>query len=327
MNQDPFQMDSLGASKEHVLVVDDDFGTLECLEETARVMGLAVSAASTGEDALRIFERDQPDLVVTDVRMPGMDGLTLTQRIKTLQPDCPVIIVTGHGDEETAVAALKAGASDYLRKPFQLLELKSTIVRSVSLVRSRRVEMSAALSVERVESYYELKNEPELVSGLLTCLLRPVDPWLSETQRLHLRVACQELLMNAIEHGNLEISAEEKLQAVLADSYERLLEARRADPRLNRRRVRVWIKHDVKERRFVCRICDEGHGFDWRRFVSASPSQMLERMGSGRGIFLIQTLLSECRYHGNGNEVTVTIHYDDQSQAAGLHAPSSGVSV
>ena len=294
---------------ELVLVVDEDPTTLECLAETVRVMGLSLCVAEDGEKALSLFEQKRPDVVVTDVRMPRMDGLALTNRIKARRPDTPVIVVTGYGDEETAVAALRAGASDYLHKPFHLTELKHTINRSLSLLRSRMAEDLAVLGVERLDWYLEIKNEPEIISGLLTVILRPVSARLTESDRLHLQVAVQELLLNAIEHGNLGISAEEKNDAIMNDCFDHLIEKRQVDHRFRRRRVKMWIMHDPENWVFQCRICDEGEGFDWQGLMNASLLNLPALAGSGRGIFLVKTLMSEVQYNGQGNEVTLTFRY------------------
>ncbi len=294
---------------ELVLVVDDDPTTLECLGETVRVMGLSLCVAEDGERALSLFEQKRPDVVVTDVRMPRMDGLALTNHIKARRPDTPVIVVTGYGDEGTAVAALRAGASDYLHKPFHLTELKHTINRTLSLIRSRMAENLAVLGVERLDWYLEIKNEPEIISGLLTVILRPVAARLAESNRLHLQVAVQELLLNAIEHGNLGISAEEKTNAVMNDCFDHLVEERQANHRFSRRRVKMWIMHDPENGVFQCRICDEGEGFDWRGLMDASLINVPALAGSGRGIFLVKTLMSDVEYHGQGNEVTLTFRY------------------
>ena len=123
---------------ERVLIVDDDELALEAMAESIGVLGLQVSTADNGETAWEMFEREDHDLVVTDVRMPQHDGLSLTAQVKAYRPSCPVILVTGYGGEKTAIAALRAGASDFLVKPFQLSELHASVERACSLVRAQR---------------------------------------------------------------------------------------------------------------------------------------------------------------------------------------------
>ena len=203
---------------ERVLVVDDDAETLEAMTETIRTLGLTVYEAENGEVAWKTFEQETPDLVVTDVCMPNGDGLTLTSRVKVHQPSCPVIVVTGFGGEEAAIAALKAGASDFLVKPFQFNELRVAVDRACALIRARLAEEAIHPAVDQMESTMMISNVPEQVGGVINALLRTVDGCVSESARLHIRVALRELVLNAIEHGNLNISFEEKAEALCARS-------------------------------------------------------------------------------------------------------------
>lgn len=300
----------LPQNSETVLVVDDDPVTLECLGETVKLLGLNVLVASDGAEALKLFDHHQPDLVVTDIRMPNMDGLALTQQLKFRRPDCPVIIVTGYGDESTAVAALKAGACDYLHKPFQISELKNTLDRALSLIRAGGLEAQSLRSLGKLTWSFELENDLENLGGILTVMLRPVDVWLPESAQLHVRMGLQELLINAIEHGNLGISAVEKQEALMNDTYDALLDSRRHLPINAARRVTVWMENDPHHRTFACRICDEGEGFDWEPLLSGNGDTIPALAGSGRGIFLVKTLIPHIKYFGRGNEVRLEIQYE-----------------
>jgi DNA-binding NtrC family response regulator len=102
----------------HILVVDDDVMIGEQLERLFSHSGYKVTLANRAEQALEFLEREDIDLVVTDIRLPGIDGVELTKRIAERWTDVPVIVVTGYGDIETAVEVLKLGASDFIVKPF-----------------------------------------------------------------------------------------------------------------------------------------------------------------------------------------------------------------
>jgi len=303
---------------ETVLVVDDDPVTLECLGETVKLIGLDVLMASNGKEALELFDQHHPNLVVKDVRMPNMDGLSLTHQLKVRRLDCPVIIVTGYGDESTAVAALKAGACDYLHKPFQISELKNTLERVLSLIRAGAMESQALRSLGKLTWSFELKNDLDHLGGILTLMLRPVDVWLPESEQLHVRMGLQELLINAVEHGNLGISAAEKQEALMNDTYDALLDARRQMPINAARRVTVWMENDPSHHLFQCRICDEGEGFDWEPHLSGNEETLPTLAGSGRGIFLVKTLIPHIQYFGRGNEVRLSIHYGKESEEVGV---------
>ncbi len=113
-----------------VLVVDDDRSMGELLEEGLRRRGLEIEARSSAEDALARLSQATFDVVVTDLRMKGMDGLALCTRIVARDPDLPVIVLTAFGSIETAVAAMRAGAYDFATKPVQLDTLALAIGRA-----------------------------------------------------------------------------------------------------------------------------------------------------------------------------------------------------
>jgi len=110
----------------HILVVDDDLSICEQLEKLYRREGYRVTAVDHAERALRLLENEDIDLVITDIRLPGLTGVQLTQSILERWSDVPVIVMTAYGEIETAVDVLKSGASDYLVKPFGAAALQES---------------------------------------------------------------------------------------------------------------------------------------------------------------------------------------------------------
>ncbi len=107
-----------------VLVIDDDPGIREYLKALGERQGYQVSAAADGEEALASLSDSRPDIVTLDAVLPGMDGLETLRQMKKLIPDIPVIMLSGHGQARTIVEAMRLGASDFLRKPFEVEELE-----------------------------------------------------------------------------------------------------------------------------------------------------------------------------------------------------------
>lgn len=112
-----------------VLIVEDDHDLLEALCTTLRLAGYTALAADSGDVALAILKKQLVGLVVSDVQMKHMDGFALLREIKTLNPALPVLLMTAYGDIERAVAAMRAGACDYLLKPFEPTNLVSYVAR------------------------------------------------------------------------------------------------------------------------------------------------------------------------------------------------------
>ena len=106
-----------------ILVVDDEPPQLELIGGFLKKQGFEVTLAESGEKALQRFRRESFDLVLTDQRMPNLSGLDLLKAVRAVNPETPVIVVTAYGSIETAVSAIKAGATDYLTKPLNLDEL------------------------------------------------------------------------------------------------------------------------------------------------------------------------------------------------------------
>jgi two-component system response regulator AtoC len=115
-----------------ILVVDDEARMRRILEIMLRKVGHEVLSAGNGVEALTLFKRETTDLVITDLRMPEMDGLELLRRIRELDPDLPVIVITAHGTIDTAVTAMKNGASDYIQRPFDIDVLELAVARALN---------------------------------------------------------------------------------------------------------------------------------------------------------------------------------------------------
>ena len=112
------------AERFRVLVIDDDPGIREYLKALGERQGYQVSAAADGEQAIAGLNASRPDIVTLDAVLPGMDGLETLRQLKKLIPDVPVIMLSGHGQARTIVEAMRLGASDFLRKPFEVEELE-----------------------------------------------------------------------------------------------------------------------------------------------------------------------------------------------------------
>lgn len=137
--------------KPKVLVVDDDAGLRYTLAEILTGASLDVTQAKDGVEALALIRRQPFDLVLSDLRMPRMDGLALLAELKKLEAMPRVIVITAHGSERTAVEAMKAGAWDYFRKPFEVDDLLAVVGRAVEAVRLKRdnARLTSALALSR----------------------------------------------------------------------------------------------------------------------------------------------------------------------------------
>jgi two-component system NtrC family response regulator len=155
--------------KGRVAVIDDEMDAAAALETLLREDGYEVARAHEGRAGLALLETFDPDVVLTDLRMPGMDGLDLLTRIKQSRPDTLVILMTAYGTVKTAVKAMKLGAEDYLPKPIDVEELE--VILQKTLEKKRLLEETRHLR-ERLEEKYHLANlvgeSPEMLTVFKT---------------------------------------------------------------------------------------------------------------------------------------------------------------
>jgi DNA-binding NtrC family response regulator len=138
-----------------ILIVEDEPKMLRLLELTFADEGFATRAATDAESGLKLVAQEQIDLVVTDLKLPGMNGLEFLQAVKRASASVPVVVMTAFGTVETAVEAMKAGASDYVLKPFSLEEMKLIVHKELDVNRLREENRSLR---EALGHRYEFKN-------------------------------------------------------------------------------------------------------------------------------------------------------------------------
>jgi signal transduction histidine kinase len=166
-----------------ILIVDDEEGLQTSLVTAFAVEGYHAAGAGSGSEALRIIRQETFDVALVDLRMPGMDGIALMKRMREVTPATVVILMTAGTTVESAVQALKGGASDYILKPFRLSEIFSAVERSLELKRLRQEnvhlnELNRRLQeIDQIKSNllaaitHEFRTPLTLMSGYLDLLL------------------------------------------------------------------------------------------------------------------------------------------------------------
>jgi DNA-binding NtrC family response regulator len=171
-------------SQTYVLLVDDDLALLQALPEALRLRmgGVKVDTADSAAAALDLIAARDYDAIVTDIKMPGIDGLELLAEIRTQRPDTPTVMITGHGEHDLVVQALRGGAYDFIQKPIDRDHLVASLSRAIQMRElSRRVkEQQAALErhlndLEAIveERTRELRETNEVIESPLRLLMGP----------------------------------------------------------------------------------------------------------------------------------------------------------
>ena len=115
-----------------IMIIEDDEAMRSLLEDFFEEEGFETDSASNGADALRILSKDPLDLIVTDIRMPGLTGLDILPRLRRLKPETPIIVMTAFGSEDVRRRSLERGATTYLEKPIHLSQLRTLIHEMIS---------------------------------------------------------------------------------------------------------------------------------------------------------------------------------------------------
>ena len=153
-----------------VFIVDDDLSVREALEDLIRSVGLRVESFASAEGFLGRRRGDESGCVVLDVRLPNLNGLDLQKRMAKLNLDLPIIFITGHGDVPTSVQAMKAGALDFLTKPFVDQDLLDAVGHAIQRHRAARQHRDELRDLhERYESL--TPREREVMSWVVAGLL------------------------------------------------------------------------------------------------------------------------------------------------------------
>jgi len=293
-----------------VLVVDDSALDLRLASRMLEEIGLVVSTATDGREALLQLNARRPDLILTDIQMPHLNGLELVREIAKRRDAVPVVIMTAFGSEETAVEALKAGAASYVPKQNLARDLVSTVRNVLALAASRRDTPTLMDSLTRLEAEYVLDNRLEGLDDLIAYIksqLRHLRLF-GEGDILRVGTALYEAMVNAIEHGNLEIDS--SLRETDGIPYARLVEERNLQPVFRARHVRLTTTLTRTEARFVVR--DQGRGFDPRQLPDPTAPENVDKT-NGRGLFLIRTFMDEVYFNDIGNEITMIKNRVDRS--------------
>jgi CheY-like chemotaxis protein len=286
-----------------VLVVDDSAidrrlagGLLE------KQLDCTVSYAADGKDALHQLAQQLPDLVLSDLQMPEMNGLELVAAVKNDYPFVPIILMTAQGSEEIAAQALRQGAASYVPKRKLAEDLVPTVQHILRGALEDRNHSQLMHYLETSEALFVLANDLALIKSLVNHLQQMLRclPLADETERLRVGIALEEALTNAYYHGNLEVGA--ALGRADRQAYDQFAERRRWEAPYRDRRIRVTARISRAEAIFVVR--DQGPGFNVARLSAADGLPDAER-AAGRGLILMRTIMDQVTYNDAGNEVTL----------------------
>jgi CheY-like chemotaxis protein/anti-sigma regulatory factor (Ser/Thr protein kinase) len=261
-----------------------------------------IAFAEHGGKALEMIAASPPDLIVTDLMMPEVDGLQLVAAVKKTYPLVPVILITSKGNEEIAVKALKLGAASYSPKSALAQDLVETVQSVLAVSSEKRTSARLMRCMTGAQCSFVIRNDANLIPVLVGYLQEDAERMgiCDEGERVRVGVALDEALVNALYHGNLEVRSE--LRDTDGKAYAALVRQRASQPPYCVRQIYVTVTMTATEATITIR--DEGPGFDPSRLPDPTDPANLEQLG-GRGVLLMRTFMDEVTYNESGNQVTM----------------------
>lgn len=288
-----------------ILLVDDEPLVREELGALLVDEGYAVTTAGDADEGLALFRSAQPDMVITDVRMPRGDGLSLAVAMRELSPATPITVITGHGSEQSVIVALRAGVIDFIKKPVRIEDLTAALLRMEAareLARRERVRLPPTARLIEHSWVFELASELDAIPAFVDVVLSTCAADLPQPQLVELSLALREVVLNAVEHGNLGLTFAEKARALEQGTLPQVLAERAERAPYAQRRVRLTARRLVDALEIEVR--DEGEGFDWQSLPDpTAPDHLLA--AHGRGVLLAQLSVDRLSFNAAGNRVTL----------------------
>lgn len=298
-------MENTTSAKPAILVVDD--------EEIIRSLLLTLferdgryeaDAAVDGADALVALERRVYSLIITDLQMPNLGGLGLLKKLRENYPHVPVIVFTGYGDMQDAIEALRLGAVNFLRKPFELREILPSVVRAIEVMARSERRRLVYDYIDSINLSLTIPPRLDETDPVIQHLLDPLVPLriIPEAEIKNVFLALDEVLNNAIFYGALQIDPTLREKPEGHTLFEQVLMEREGDPLFSSRRVHLQAEYSPEK--VVFTIKDPGEGFDYKNLPDPTDPENLLRE-HGRGLLLVRCFMDGLQFNEAGNEVTL----------------------
>ena len=285
-----------------ILVADDD---ADARERIAAILEkesvLSVVFATDGTEAIAEFDKAKPDLLLTDLRMPNMDGLDLVRAVRDRCESTPIVMLTSHGDQQLAAQALSAGAASYVPKSEAEDELLNTVQHVLNLSTRRSLQPFPA-ELKQSRMVYVIHNDSQMITSLVGHLQENILQvgLCDESEQIRFGVALEEALINAMIHGNLEIDSSIKENDPA--QFDTMVQQRCNELPYKERKIEVEVELSAEQ--IVVTIGDHGQGFDPSTLPDPTEPENLEKV-SGRGVLLMRSFMDEVQFNDAGNRVTM----------------------
>lgn len=285
-----------------ILVVDDEEAIRYTLQKKLSRLGFSVVTVEKAEDVLYLLKNGEKfDLVISDVKLRKMDGIELLRRINGLDEPVPVLIISAYGNIEDVIKSLRYGASDFIRKPFDINDVAASVRSILKRKNEKRLTDGFARYLKFSKCVFCIPVDTGIINPITYLLTKDLVPAAicNATTSENIALALQEAINNAMIHGSLEVKSDIREELGLK-GYNEEIEKRRTDERYRDRTVTVT--HELTRDYVEYIIEDEGPGFDYTTLPDPrDPDNFFKN--SGRGMLIIKVHLDEVAWNEKGNVI------------------------
>ena len=284
-----------------ILIVDAEEASRLTLSKKLSRAGYYVITSEKAEDALYILKssEEKVDLIISDVKLRKTDGIELLKRVKAMDEPLPMLLITGKGNVEDAITALRLGVDDFIRKPVDANDVVSSVRSILRRKQSEKIAESFGRFIQYEKIVYVIPNEVSLINTISYQLTRNLVPlgFCNMTTSENISLALKEAIMNSVCHGNLEISSSIREHSGIRGFNEEI-EKRKDEPQYKDRKVQITYEQTDEYIEYA--IQDDGPGFDHRSLPNPrDPENFLKN--SGRGLLIIAVHLDDVHWNDKGN--------------------------
>lgn len=286
-----------------ILVVDDDEVIRTTIQKKLSKDGYNVITFEASEDILYYLKNsgNKADLIITDIKLGQMDGIELLRRINSMDEPIPVLIISGHDDVEDAIKALRYGASDYIRKPFDINDITSSIKTILKKKFEKKLSKSFAKFKLSEKSVLEIPNDSDLINTVSFNFTKDLTPagLFDYTTSENIYLSLQEAITNAMFHGNFEIPSSILNNGGLKEFNNEINKRKFLSPYKDRT---VKITYELTPDYVAYEVTDQGPGFNYKLLPDPKDPENFFK-NSGRGILIILLHMDEVTWHDRGNVI------------------------
>ena len=284
------------------LVIDDSKSFINFVSSILEKYKCQIFTADNGHIGIQQYNLVKPDIIFSDIEMPVMTGIDMLKKIRMRDSNIIIVMMTANSKEKYVLEALNFGASNYIKKSDLKKELPIVIEKYLSILFERKRQKNFTDNIDSASIDFVFDNRIENLASVSIYLASLTRGILSDESRAQITIGLQELLMNAVEHGNLNINFDEKTEALEKNCLNELYKIRLSQPNLESRRVRVNFQRVPELVEWT--ITDEGQGFDADSIPNPCDEINLDEM-HGRGILISRYQFDQLKYSNNGRTVWV----------------------